>query len=60
MKDLGHYEIRNFSKIRQVLGELYEVSTKKTAIVGLIELNIHKARQLMKDYENKTNTLQDG
>ncbi|TFG09401.1 hypothetical protein EU534_02185 [Candidatus Heimdallarchaeota archaeon] len=53
MKDLGTFEIKKFSKVRQLLGELYEVSTKRTSVIGLIEINVTTGRQLIRDYEIK-------
>ena len=53
MKDLGSYEIKNFSKVRQLLGDLYEVSSKTTSVIGLVELNINNARKKIKEYEKK-------
>ena len=54
MKDLGTYEIKNFSKVRQILGELYEVSAKRTSVIGLIELDVDKARQEIERYQKET------
>ena len=52
MKELGTYKIREFSKIRQALSEFYEISIKRTSMVGLVELNVDKARKLMKIIES--------
>ncbi len=56
MKDLGTYEIRNFSRVRQALSDVYEVSTKRTSMLGLVELNVTKARHEILEYEKQTGT----
>ncbi len=54
MKDLGTYEIKNFSKVRQILGEFYEVSAKRTSVIGLVELDVDEARQEIERYLEQT------
>jgi pyruvate/2-oxoglutarate dehydrogenase complex dihydrolipoamide acyltransferase (E2) component len=54
MKEFGDYEIREFSKIRQALSDFYEVTTGKNAMVGLLELNVNKARQLISEIEDNS------
>ncbi len=45
MKALGTYQIKKFSKIRQALSEFYEISKNQTSMVGLVELDVNKARK---------------
>jgi len=52
MNKLGTYKIKKFSKIRQALSEFYEISTKRTSMIGLVELNVDKARKLIGILEN--------
>ncbi len=54
MKEFGNYELKEFSKIRQALTEVYEITTKRTSMVGLVELDVDKARKRIKQYEKQT------
>ena len=54
MKEFGTYKIKKFSKVRQALSDVYDVSLKKTNVIGLIELDVEKARQLIKKHEKDT------
>jgi len=54
MKEFGTYKIKNFSKVRQALSDVYDVSVKKTNIIGLIELDVDKARRKIIEYESET------
>jgi len=53
MKELGSFEIKDFSKIRQMLSEVYEESIKER-MIGLVELNVDKARKSIKTHEIET------
>lgn len=54
MSSLGKYEIKEFSLVRRILGELYEAAPNKTYMTGLVEIDVNKARKKIKDYEEKT------
>lgn len=54
MKELGTYKIKAFSKVRQVLSDFYDISVKKTNVIGLIELDVEKARRIIDKYESET------
>jgi pyruvate/2-oxoglutarate dehydrogenase complex dihydrolipoamide acyltransferase (E2) component len=54
MSSLGNYELREFSIVRRILSELYDVSTHHSNMIGLIELDVNKARKRIKQYEKKT------
>jgi pyruvate/2-oxoglutarate dehydrogenase complex dihydrolipoamide acyltransferase (E2) component len=54
MKDFGTYKIKKFSLVRQALSDVYDVSIKKTNVVGLIELDVEKARRIIEKRESET------
>jgi pyruvate/2-oxoglutarate dehydrogenase complex dihydrolipoamide acyltransferase (E2) component len=55
MSSLGEYEIKEFSVVRRILSELYDETAHKSHMIGLIELNVTKARKLIENYEKKKN-----
>ena len=54
MKELGTYKIKKFSLVRQALSDVYDVSIKKTNVVGLLELDVDKARRKIEEHESET------
>ncbi|MBN2156743.1 MAG: 2-oxo acid dehydrogenase subunit E2 [Candidatus Lokiarchaeota archaeon] len=54
MEGLDTYTIKEFSKVRQILSDVYEVSIKKTSVIGLIELDVTTARHRMRTFESET------
>ena len=54
MSSLGEYEIKEFSVVRRILSELYDVTAHKTHMIGLIELDVTKARKLIEITRKKT------
>jgi len=54
MKEFGNYELKEFTKIRQALTEVYEITTKRTSMVGLIELDVEEARRKIEAIKSQT------
>ncbi len=54
MKEFGTYKIKKFSKVRQALSDVYDISIKKANVIGLIELDVEKARRIIEKRETET------
>ncbi|NPD88289.1 MAG: hypothetical protein HGN29_06180 [Asgard group archaeon] len=54
MFSLGDYEIKSFSAVRRILSEIYDETASKSQMIGLIELDVNKARTEIANFEKKT------
>jgi pyruvate/2-oxoglutarate dehydrogenase complex dihydrolipoamide acyltransferase (E2) component len=54
MEDLGPFQIKEFSTVRQILSDAYEVTIKITMMYGLIELDVHIAREKIQKILDQT------
>jgi pyruvate/2-oxoglutarate dehydrogenase complex dihydrolipoamide acyltransferase (E2) component len=54
MEDLGSFQIKKFSTVRQILSDTYEVTINNASVYGLLELDVHIARQKIKEIKEQT------
>lgn len=54
MEDLGEYKIKPFSKVRRILSEFNTIASQNPNVLGLVEVNVSKAKALIQQYDEKS------
>lgn len=54
MNEVGNFSIKPFSINRRVLSDFYDKQSKKHNMIGLLEVDVSKAKQLISQYQEKT------